>query len=172
MSEQSLGCSKNVSDGFFIDNSGINHNNFGTLFGGFRAPKLSRARRISRIFPNSSIFRSGYLRAQEELEARPTCFLKLKTSSFELCKRDSRGVFAKIRKSWITPTTNRKISFHIPNNTDMNRMLRTFCAPVNRTFYANWIPTRYRFAEEGGKNMVVQHEIYEDGYFIIITRGG
>ena len=91
-----------------------------------RGPRLSRARRISRIFPNSSIFRSGYLRAQEELEARPTCFLKLKTSSFELCKHDSRGVFAKIRKSAITTTTNRKISFHTPIYRKHNEFVEEF----------------------------------------------
>ena len=105
---------------------------FGTRFGGFRAPKLSRARRISRIFPNSSIFRSGYLRAQEELEARPTCFLKLKTSSFELCKRDSRGVFAKIRKSSITTTTNRKISFHTPRITPIENHAKNSPAALIR----------------------------------------
>ena len=82
----------------------------------YHSARLLTGLRISRISPNSPIFGSGYLRAQEELEADPTCFEKLKASSFELCKRDCRGVFAKIRKSSISTTTNRKMSFHTPNS--------------------------------------------------------
>ena len=65
-------------DMFDMFSDAVSEMSFLMIFGGYLLTDL----RIFMISPNSSIFGSGYLRAQEELEARTRWKIKLKVNTF------------------------------------------------------------------------------------------